>query len=122
MSARRILAAIAIGRVLIGVAMLVLPGEVARRWLGRGAAGSESAALTRAVGGRDLAYAIGSLAAVRDGDPKPWLAAGLLVDGVDSWATLKAEGVPTTTKLTGGAMAFAAVAMNAAGLLVDEDA
>ena len=121
MNARAILTTIAIGRLLIGIAMIVLPVEVARRWLGRGAATPESGAFVRAVGGRDVAYALGSLQAARSGDPKPWLAAGLLVDGVDSYATINAEGVSTTQRIAGGWAAFAAVAINAAGLLADAD-
>lgn len=121
MSSRRILGAIAVGRLLIAIAMLVLPEEVARRWLGRGAVTPESAAFVRAVGGRDVAYALGSLHGARSGDPRPWLAAGLLVDGVDSWATLSTEGVPLGRKLSGGWAAFAAVGMAVAGLLAEDD-
>lgn len=121
MTARKMLTLLAVGRLLIGVVMLVLPDEIARRWLGRGAATPESAAFVRAVGGRDLAYAIGSLRAARSGDPKPWLAAGILVDGADSYATMTADGVSLRQRLIGGSAAFAAVAMNAAGLLADED-
>jgi hypothetical protein len=120
-SARRILAAIALGRLIIGVAMIVLPEEVARRWLGRGAATPESGAFVRAIGGRDVAYALGSLRAARAGDPNPWLAAGLLVDGTDSYATMRTEGVSSKQRLLGGWAAFLAVAMNAAGLLAGDD-
>jgi hypothetical protein len=121
-SSSRILAAIAVGRLLIGVAMLVLPVEVARRWLGRGAGTPESGAFVRAVGGRDVAYALGSLHGARSGDPRPWLAAGILVDGVDSWATLATPTIPLGRRASGGWAAFAAVAMAVAGLLVDDDA
>jgi hypothetical protein len=121
MSARRTLAMLAVGRLLIGIAMLVLPEQVARRWLGRGAATSESAAFVRAAGGRDVAYALGSLHAVRAGDPQPWLAAGVLVDGVDSYATLRARDVPASRRLAGGWPAFAAVALNVAGLLAADE-
>ncbi len=120
MSPRKLLAFLAVGRLLIGLAMLVLPEEIARRWLGRGAATPESGAFVRAVGGRDVAYALGSLRAVRDGKPKPWLAAGILVDGVDSYATLSAEGISGRQRLLGGSAAFAAVALNILGLLVSE--
>jgi hypothetical protein len=122
MSSSRILTAIAVGRLLIGIAMLVLPVEVARRWLGRGAGTPESGAFVRAVGGRDVAYALGSLHGARSGDPKPWLAAGLLVDGVDSWATLATETIPLGRRVSGGWAAFAAVGMAVAGLLVDDRA
>ncbi len=122
LSARNVLLAIASGRLIIGIAMLVLPTEVARRWLGRGAATAESGAFVRALGGRDVAYALGSLQAARGGDPRPWLAAGLLVDGTDSVATMTAEGVPLKTRLLGGGAAFLAVGMNIAGLLLDDEA
>lgn len=121
MNARRILTAVAVGRLIIGIAMIVLPEEVARRWLGRGAATPESGSFVRAIGGRDVAYALGSLQAARSGDPKPWLAAGLLVDGVDSYATITTEGVSTKQGLIGGWGAFLAVAMNVAGLLAGDD-
>lgn len=121
MSASRILTLVAVGRLLIGVAMLVLPVEVARRWLGRGAGTPESGAFVRAVGGRDVAYALGSLHGVRSGDPKPWLAAGILVDGVDSWATLSTETIPLGRRVSGGWAAFAAVGMAVAGLLANDD-
>jgi hypothetical protein len=121
MSSRQVLGVIAVGRLLIGIAMLVLPEEVGRRWLGRGAATPESGAFVRAVGGRDVAYALGSLYGARSGDPRPWLAAGLLVDGVDSWATMSTEGVPMRRKLSGGWPAFAAVGMALAGLLAEDD-
>lgn len=122
MSSSRILTVIAIGRLVIGVAMLVLPVEVARRWLGRGAGTPESGAFVRAVGGRDVAYALGSLHGARSGDPKPWLAAGILVDGVDSWATLATGTIPLGRRVSGGWAAFAAVGMAVAGLLVDDGA
>lgn len=123
MSARNLLAMIAFGRLIIGVAMILVPKEVATRWLGRGAGTPESGAFIQAVGGRDVAYALGSLHAVRSGgDPKPWLAAGLLVDGTDSVATMTADGVPLKTRVMGGWAAFAATAANAYGVLAaDED-
>ncbi|HKJ36576.1 MAG TPA: hypothetical protein VKA36_08430 [Solirubrobacterales bacterium] len=121
MSSRKILGAIAVGRLLIGIAMLIVPREVARRWLGRGAATPESGSFVRAVGGRDVAYSLGSLQAARSGDPRPWLAAGLLVDGVDSWATMTTEGLSTGRKLSGGWAAFVAVGMAVAGLLAEDE-
>ncbi|MBK5116711.1 MAG: hypothetical protein JJE23_07300, partial [Thermoleophilia bacterium] len=46
---------------------------------------------------------------------------GLLVDGVDSYATMRTEGVSTEQRLVGGWAAFLAVALNIAGLLADDD-
>ena len=75
------------------------------------------------IGGRDVAYALGSLQAARSGDPKPWLAAGLLVDGTDSFATMKRRRGPDSADAaaSAGGLRSLAVGMNAAGLLADDD-
>lgn len=123
MNARKILAAVAAGRLLFALWMLVSPARVGGQWLGRGATGAESATFVRAVGGRDLAYALGSLAAVRSGaDPKPWLAAASVVDGTDAVATLAAEGVPRKTRLMSASVALGTVAVSVgAALFADDD-
>lgn len=123
MNARNILGAVAVGRLLFGLWMLVSPAQVGGRWLGRGATGSESAMFVRAVGGRDVAYALGSLQAVRAGsDLKPWLGASVLVDGTDAVATLAAEGVALRTRLASAAIALSTVVISVAGALADDDA
>lgn len=122
MSARNILGAVAIGRLLFGIWMLISPSQVAGRWLGRGATGAESTTFVRAVGGRDIAYALGSLQAVRAGtDPRPWLAASVLVDGTDGVATLSADGVPLGTRLLSASLALGTVAISVGALAADED-
>lgn len=123
MSARNILGAVAVGRLLFGIWMLISPTAVAGRWLGRGATGAGNATFVRAIGGRDLAYALGSLQAVRSGsDPKPWLAASAIVDGTDGLATLAAEDVPLGTRLLSASLALSTVAISvAAALGADED-
>ena len=122
MNARNILGAVAIGRLLFGIWMLISPSQVAGRWLGRGATGAESATFVRAVGGRDIAYALGSLQAVRSGsEPRPWLAASVLVDGTDGVATLSAEGVPIGTRLLSASLGLGTVAISVGALAADED-
>lgn len=123
MSARRILGAVAVGRLLFGIWMLVSPREVAARWLGRAGTGAGDETFVRAVGGRDIAYALGSLNAVRSGgDPKPWLVASALVDGTDGLATLAAEDVPQQQRLLSASVAFSTVAISiVAALAADED-
>lgn len=118
MNPRNILAALSIGRLLFGLWMLVAPAQVAGRWLGRGAAGAGSATFVRAVGGRDVAYALGSLQAVRAGsDPRPWLAASVLVDGTDGIATLVAEGVPLPMRLMAASVALSTAAISGTAAL-----
>ena len=123
MNARNVLGAVAIGRLLFGIWMLISPGAVAGRWLGRGATGAGSETFVRAVGGRDIAYALGSLQAARSGaDPKPWLAASAIVDGTDGIATLAAEGVPMQTRMLSASVALSTVAISiAAALGADDD-
>ena len=113
---------VAVGRLLFGIWMLVAPREVAARWLGRGGTGAGDETFVRAVGGRDIAYALGSLHAVRSGgNPKPWLLASALVDGTDGFATLAAEGVPQQQRLLSASVAFSTVAISVAAALADDD-
>jgi hypothetical protein len=75
------------GRALLGLALLVCPGPILRRWIGRDDA--RAGLLARGLGGRDVALGAGVVLAVaRDGDPAPWLAAGVVADVSDAAATL----------------------------------
>lgn len=122
MNARNILGAVAVGRLLFGIWMLIAPGQVAGRWLGRGATGAGDEVFVRAVGGRDIAYALGSLQAVRAGsDPKPWLAASAIVDGTDGVATLAAGDVPMQTRILSASLALSTVAISIAAALGADD-
>ena len=101
------------GAPLVGVAMLAVPGKVARAWVG--ADGPPPAVLARCLGGRDIVIGAGlALAAARDGDPGPWLAGGVLADAVDGIATLAAgddiprNGRVATAALAGGSALFGA--------------
>jgi hypothetical protein len=99
---RRGAAAVAAARVAIGVTALVWPAGPARSWVGP-AAGERSGELSgrvfgRALGGRDLALGLATLAALRQlgdepGEPGPasvWVAAGALSDALDVVASLAA--------------------------------
>lgn len=101
------------GRALFGVAMLAVPGRVTRAWVGSD--DSPSAVLARCLGGRDLVIGAGlALAAARGGDPRLWLAGGVLADSVDGVSTLAAgsdvpaNGRIATTALAGGSALFGA--------------
>jgi len=123
MNARSVLGAIAIGRLLFGLWMLVSPRDVARRWVGRDADSDAAGVITRALGGRDVALALASLEAVRsERDPAPWLAAGVFVDGVDAVSTFVATEVSLRQRLVGAAAALLGVVANLFGLgLTDQD-
>jgi hypothetical protein len=83
--------AFAIGRIGLGAAALIAPGVVCKRWLGRGHDAVGSRALTRFVGGRDLALGLGTLFALGHGTPvRGWLEAGMVADAGDLFGTLLA--------------------------------
>jgi hypothetical protein len=105
--------AFGVGRALFGGAMLAVPGQVTRVWVG----GEDAPAvvLARCLGGRDLAMGAGlALAAGGGGDPRPWLVGGVLADTVDGIATLAAgDAIPrngrvATIALAGGSALFGA--------------
>jgi hypothetical protein len=101
------------GRALVGVALLAAPAPIARGWVGAG--DTPATVLTRSLGARDLVIGAGlALAAAHGGDPRRWLAGGVLADTVDGIATLAAgEAIPRngrlgTAALAGGAALFGA--------------
>ena len=111
---RRSARALAAGRVALGLAALAWPALPARPWVG--AAGDDLAVRVfgRALGARDLALGLGTLAALRRpaGGPGPagsWVAAGALCDGLDvvtsliSWRELPAKGRWLVVASAGGA-------------------
>ena len=101
------------GRALVGLALLAAPTPIARSWVG--AAGAPAIVLSRSLGARDFVLGAGlALAAARGGDPRLWLAGGVLADTVDGVATLAAghdiprNGRVATTALAGGSALFGA--------------
>ena len=105
--------AFGVGRALFGGAMLAVPGQVTRAWVG--AEDPPAVVLARCLGGRDITIGAGlALAAGRGGDPRQWLAGGVLADTVDGIATLAAgddlprNGRIATTALAGGSALFGA--------------
>jgi hypothetical protein len=101
------------GRAVVGIALLAAPAPIARRWVG--ADDVPASVLTRSLGVRDLVIGAGlALAAAHGGDPRRWLAGGVLADTVDGIATV-AAGAPiprngrlATAALAGGSALFGA--------------
>ena len=123
MSARNVLGAVALGRLAFALWMLVSPRDVGSRWVGEDGTSEGSGALLRAVAGREIAFALGSLEAVRsERDPAPWLAASVLVDGTDGVAVLAATSLPLKRRLLAASAAFGTMLANLFGLgLTDGD-
>jgi hypothetical protein len=113
MSPRTLLTTLAVGRLAIGALLVVKPhGQVGAGWIGEEATRPTSVLLFRSVGARDMALALGTLAAQRSGGPlKPWLLGATLADAVDLVATfaagraVPAKGRAAIALLAGGAIA-----------------
>lgn len=112
MNARATLTTLAVGRLAIGALLVAKPqSQVGTGWIGDDAKRDSVAVAFRAVGARDMALALGTLATHRSGGPlKPWLLAATLADATDLVATFAAgKAVPTSSKamialLAGGAI------------------
>jgi hypothetical protein len=113
MGPRTMLTTLVAGRLAIGALLVAKPqGPVGAGWIGEEAERPTTALLFRSVGARDMALALGTLAAQRNGSPlKPWLLGATLADTVDLVATFAAgRAVPKAGKaaialLAGGAIA-----------------
>jgi hypothetical protein len=91
MDHRQLVRSLNAGRVVLGAALLVLPGTSARLWLGASAHDPRIKVLTRATGARDLAIGLGTIHALGAGEPaRGWTLAGGASDLVDVGATLLA--------------------------------
>jgi hypothetical protein len=96
MRADRAALTIARGRAGLGVVGLVVPGLVARFWVG---AAGDTPTLTRMIAVRDVALGVGALSSVRDGVPAPeWVRMGALADALDAVVMLTAHGTPKRSR------------------------
>jgi hypothetical protein len=116
-------AAVAAGRVGLGVAALVRPAVPARPWVGASADELGAQVFGRALGARDLALGLGALAAARKAPPgsrsaAAWYAAGTLSDALDVAVTVAAwPRLPRGTRWLVAASASGAAVAGAAGTL-----
>jgi hypothetical protein len=120
-------AAVAVGRVGLGLVALTCPAVVARPWVGPSAESQAGQVLGRALGGRDLALGLGTLAALRRAGAGPdqgataWVGLSALADGFDllitagSWGKLPTPGRWLVALASGGAAALGLAAAAAAG-------
>lgn len=117
MDHRQLARTLAAVRSTIGVALLVAPGVVGRRWLGDVADDRRTRFALRALGARDLALAVGTLRALDQGAPvRPWAQLSALGDATDAfaatlaWPQLGTRRVLLTILTAGPAAALGAVA------------
>lgn len=112
MSPRTVVAGIALGRLALGAALVAAPRKVVGPgWIGAEAERPAAATLLRAVGARDLALAIGTLGALRNGSSlTPWIVGASIADGTDFVATLAAgSAIPAQGRAGVGALAGGAL-------------
>jgi hypothetical protein len=93
-AAARMMAA---GRVLIGAVLFAAPDLVATSWIGKDARTDGARVVVRALGARDAALGVGTLAAAGDAAQlRRWLLASSVSDAADFVATL--AGPPTPAR------------------------
>jgi hypothetical protein len=118
---------VAAGRVALGVIALAWPSVPARPWVGASADDLAVRVFGRALGARDLALGLGTLAALqlpaaeagRAGSARAWVAAGALSDALDVAASLASwHELPRLGRWLVAASAGGAALAGAAGVLV----
>jgi len=88
---RQLLRTIGAGRVVVGAALILLPGTTAGRLVGPPASDRSVKVLTRALGVRDLAIGAGTIHALDAGEPvRGWGLAGAAGDLMDAAAAVLA--------------------------------
>jgi hypothetical protein len=118
---RRGAVALSAARAALGVTALAFPSVVARPWVGPAGDDLAGKVLGRALGARDLALGLGTLAALRSGPARGWLAAGALSDAFDvassaaSWPELPKVTRWLVATSAGGAALAGAVAASYQG-------
>jgi hypothetical protein len=83
----------AVGRLVLGVLLLLFPRRIGRLWIGPVADHREASVMSRGMGARDAALAVGTLRALAQGEPaRAWIVGGIAADGTDALATLAVAG------------------------------
>jgi hypothetical protein len=95
-----------VGRIVIGAAFVAAPEAVGKSWIGD-AANADGGIMARAFGGRDIALGAATLIAARESKTlAPMLALGVMVDTIDSAATLAAgDKIPDRARYVSAAVA-----------------
>ena len=109
----------AVGRLAYSAGLIFAPAQVAGAWIGKDAAAGAGAQIgVRGLAGRDVALAVGLLAAARRGrGPRPWLILCAIGDLADLLATLVAppDELPPNSRV--GTIALAGGSAVVGGLL-----
>jgi hypothetical protein len=105
----------ALGRLAIGVGMVLAPERIGMAWVGEVADRRGARVITRALGAREIGLGLGQARAARAGyGVRPWLLAGLVGDAVDLVTTARSrEHLPWLGTVGVGAMAGASSVLGA---------
>jgi hypothetical protein len=122
MDTRTTVLGLARGRIVMGLAMLILPGVVLRIMFGRDASTPSSRVFARMLGARELVLGVGTVTSVKERtQDAEWVSASALVDAVDGLAMALSPGVPRRSRPAAIVGTGAAVlGMQAARKLADE--
>jgi len=122
MDTRTLVLGIARGRIVTGLAMLILPGVMLRVLFGRHASTPSARVLARMFGAREFVLGVGTVTSVKERtQDAEWVSASAVVDAVDGLAMAFSPGVPRRSRpaaLVGTAAAL--LGIQAARQLADE--
>ena len=122
MDTRTTVLGIARGRIVMGLAMLILPGVMLRLLFGREASTPSGRVLARMFGAREFVLGVGTVTSVKEGtQDAEWVSASAVADAVDGLAIAFSPGIPRRSRpgaLVGTAAAV--LGMQAARKLADE--
>jgi hypothetical protein len=115
MDHRQLVRMLAVGRVVVGAALTLVPGVAGKLWVGDAASSPATRLAFRTMGIRDLALGAGTLHALATGEPaRPWVLLGGVSDVVDAGATaLAIRHIPLRAAIPSIAVAASAAAVSA---------
>jgi hypothetical protein len=115
---------VARGRIVMGLAMLILPGVMLRVMFGRNSSTSTARVMARMFGAREVALGVGTVTSVKEHtQDAEWVSASAMADAVDGLAMAFSPGVPLRSRpaaLVG--IGAAVMGMQAARAFADERA
>jgi hypothetical protein len=122
MDTRTTVLGLARGRIVTGLAMLILPGVMLRILFGRQASTPSARVLARMFGAREFVLGVGTVTSVKERtQDAEWVSASAVADAVDGLAMAFSPGVPRRSRpaaLVGAAAAL--LGIQAARQLADE--
>jgi hypothetical protein len=122
MDTRTTVLGIARGRIVTGLAFLILPGLTLRLMFGRRASTPTARVMARMFGAREVVLGVGTVTSVKERtQDAEWVSASAVVDAVDGLAMAFSPGVPRRSRpaaIVGSAAAI--LGMQAARQLADE--